>query len=260
MPQVVASPPRCARGLGIAAAVIACSALVSCSSGPPAQELTVFAASSLRTPFTELAATFEEQHPGVVVRVNAAGSADLLAQLNEGAPADVFAPADLTTMRRAAAADLVQRPVRPFASNTMTIVVPPANPNGITEFADLSDPGLTVVVCAPVVPCGAATERVEQRTGVELAPASEETAVADVVAKVAGGEADAGVAYVTDVAESDSVVGVAIPARDNAVNRYSIAVTTADGTTDSALAEEFVSLVVGAQGRRVLADVGFGPP
>lgn len=219
------------------------------------QELTVFAASSLRGPFTQLGDTFEQRHPQVTVRLNAAGSADLLAQLEQGAPADVFAPADLETMRRATAAGLVSEPVRRFASNTMTIAVPPGNPAGVRRFSDLAAPDVTVVVCAPVVPCGSATERIRQKSGVTLAPASEENSVADVLAKVSSSEADAGIVYVTDAqAAGGTVASIPIPARDNAVNVSSIAPTPEGGD----LAREFVDLVTGAQGREVLSDAGFG--
>ena len=89
----------------------------------------------------------------------------------------MFAPADLPTMKRAEADDLVAAPIRRYASNTMSVAVPPDNPAGIKGFADLAASDVTVVVCAPVVPCGAATQRVEQRSGITLTPASEESAV-----------------------------------------------------------------------------------
>lgn len=240
-------------GIGL---LSACASDTATTSAATTTEITVFAASSLKGPFTQLADTFQQQHPGVIVRLNVAGSADLLAQLGQGAPADVFAPADLPTMKRAEADDLVAAPIRRYASNTMSVAVPPDNPAGIKGFADLAASDVTVVVCAPVVPCGAATQRVEQRSGITLTPASEESAVADVLAKVASGEADAGVVYVTDVTAADgAVTGVPIAASSNAVNVYSIAVAADSG--QAALADEFVALVTGSTGREVMADAGF---
>ncbi len=229
------------------------------ASATPARPLTVYAASSLTASFTEIGRQFELSHPGVIVRFNFAGSADLVAQLQQGAPADVFASADAANMDKAVSAGLVSGTPTDFATNSMTIAVPPDNPAQIADFADLAQPGAQVVVCAPAVPCGAATERVEAHTGVILSPVSEESAATDVVNKVAAGEADAGVVYVTDVVGSDgSVSGIAIPARDNAVNTYPIGVLA--DSREEALAREFQELVLGRQGRKVLTSAGFGSP
>lgn len=240
-----------------------CSASTSSSPGesePKAGgEMTVFAASSLTAPFTEIGRQFESAHPGTKVRFNFAGSADLVSQLQQGADADVFASADTANMDRAVGDSLVAGSPQDFATNTMAIAVPPDNPAGVTRFADLTDSATQVVVCAPQVPCGAATERVEQSTGVTLTPVSEESAVADVLNKVITGEADAGVVYVTDVATAgDKVLGVPIPVRDNAVSTYPIAVLAA--SADSTVAQEFEALVLGPTGQRILADAGFGAP
>ncbi len=193
------------------------------------------------------------------MRFNFAGSSDLVAQLQQGAPADVLASADTRTMDRAAEDQLLAGPPTTFATNTMTIAVPPDNPAGVATFADLVGPDVLVVVCAPQVPCGAATQEVEANTGITLAPVSEESSVADVLNKVATGEADAGVVYVTDVKGSAGrVTGVPIPAEVNAVTTYPIAVLAA--AASPMLAQQFESLVVGAQGQEVLADAGFGTP
>ena len=111
-----------------------------------------------------------------------------------------------------------------FASNTLTIAVAPGNPKQIKSFQDLTKPGLTVVVCAPPVPCGSATQKVEEATGVNLAPVSEESSVTDVLNKVTTGEADAGLVYVTDaMGAGDKVAAVAFPEAAGAVNTYPIA-------------------------------------
>ena len=261
------------RGLVRSAALVAAGALLAAcgsssgedpgaSTSPSAaasDELTVLAAASLKATFTELASTFEDAHPGTTVQLAFGGSSDLVAQLQQGAPGDVLATADTANMEKAAADDLVSGEAAAFATNSMTIAVPPGNPAGIESFADLAEKGARVVVCAPQVPCGAATERVEESTGVTLSPVSEENSVSDVLGKVAAGEADAGVVYVTDIQGSaGSVESVAIPADVNATNTYPIAVLS--GSAQPALAGEFVSLVLGDTGQQGLADAGFGEP
>jgi molybdate transport system substrate-binding protein len=219
----------------------------------------VLAAASLKTAFTELGALFRTANPGASVRFSFAGSSDLVAQLQQGAPGDVLATADTATMDRAAADDLLAGAAQPFATNTMMIAVPPGNPAKITAFADLAGEAVIVVVCAPQVPCGAATEQVEANTGVALSPVSEEGSVTDVLGKVSSGQADAGVVYVTDVtAAGEAVQGVAIPADANATSTYPVAVLA--GSRDQALAGRFRDLVLSAHGQQVLADAGFGAP
>ena len=107
--------------------------------------------------------------------------------MTQGAPADVFASADTNNMNKAVQAGLLAGDPVNFASNTLTIVVAPGNPKNITSFQDLTKPGLSVVVCAPQVPCGSATKKVEDATGVQLNPVSEESQVTDVLTKVTTG-------------------------------------------------------------------------
>jgi len=241
----------------VAVAAALCSA---CSSArPPAGTLTVFAAASLKTPFTELAHRFEKAHSATTVTLNFAGSSDLVAQLDQGAPADVFASADTANMTKAVDARLVAGSPVDFATNTLTIVTRPGNPRGIRGFADLAAPGLQLVVCAPQVPCGAATARLEESTGVTLRPVSEESSVTDVLGKVTSGQGDAGLVYVTDAATAgDTVTAVPFPEARGAVNVYPIAVLEKAGDRSSAAA--FVELVTGAEGRKVLSDAGFAQP
>jgi len=249
-----------------AAALLAAAALAAgtagCGSAGGAGEgktLTVFAAASLKAPFTTLARSFEASHPGTKVTLSFAGSSDLATQLGQGAPADVFASADPANMAKVTGAGLAEGSPRNFASNTLTIAVPPANPAGITSFADLARPGTRVVVCAPQVPCGAAAVAVEGKTGVRLAPVSEESSVTDVLGKVASGEADAGLVYVTDVkGAAGKVKGVPFRESAAAVNTYPI--TALRGGRNKDLAGVFLDEVTGAEGQKVLADAGFGRP
>lgn len=251
-----------------ALAVATTTALTGCSSDETtgteptstttatAGPLTVFAAASLKSTFTELGKQFEAAHPGSTVTFNFAGSSDLVAQLHQGAPADVFASADTNNMTKAG--DLVDHPVN-FATNTLTIVTPPGNPGQVASFADLAKPGVTVVICAPQVPCGAATEKVEKSTGVTLTPVSEESSVTDVLGKVTSGQADAGLVYVTDAKNAGAkVTEVPFPESASAVNTYPIATVTS--STNPSGAAAFTELVTGPQGQRVLADAGFAAP
>jgi len=263
------------RTIGLAIAGLATAAvLAGCSSSPApeptatattssapveAKTLTVFAAASLKDTFTQLADTFEQANPGVTVSLNFAGSADLVTQITEGAPADVFAAADQKNMTKLTDAGLVSATPEIFATNTLQIAVPTGNPAGITSFADLAKPEVKLVICAAQVPCGAATVKIEEATGITLSPVSEENAVTDVLGKVSSGEADAGVVYVTDVAGSKGAVdGIAFPESSGAVNSYPIAPLAASSDPD--LAAAFVALVTGAVGQKVLAAAGFGAP
>ena len=182
-----------------------------------------------------------------------------MAQLQQGAPADVFASADTRNMDKATADSLTAgRPVD-FATNTLEIAVPPGNPGKVASLRDLARPGLKVVVCAPAVPCGAAATEVEAAAKVDLAPVSEEQSVTDVLGKVSTGEADAGLVYVTDVRGAGGAVqGVPFPESSSVVNTYPIAALK--GSRNPALAAAFVQAVTGDAGQAVLAAAGFPRP
>ncbi|EFQ83710.1 molybdate ABC transporter, periplasmic molybdate-binding protein [Aeromicrobium marinum DSM 15272] len=248
------------RRLLLTAAVL--FATTSCGSDPGAAEevtLTVFAAASLTATFEEIAEEFESANEGVTVRLSLAGSSDLVAQLQQGAPADVFASADERTMAKATDDDLIDPAPRIFATNTLVIATPPGNPAGIAGLADLADEALNVVVCAPEVPCGAATERVGTAAGVEISADSEEQSVTDVLGKVRSGEADAGLVYVTDAAGAgDDVERLAFAESGAAVNRYPIGVVA--GSPNADLAAAFAAFVRGTTGQRILGAAGFGLP
>lgn len=245
-----------------AAALVSVLLVGACSAEPSPQAhdtITVFAAASLKPAFTEIGKRFEADNPGATVEFSFAGSSDLVTQLTQGADADVFASADTRNMDKAAQAGLVDGDPVDFATNTLTIAVAPGNPKGIKGFRDLAKPGVSVVVCAPPVPCGGATEKVEQATAVTLAPVSEETSVTDVLNKVTTGQADAGVVYLTDAADAgDQVTSVPFPEAAQAVNTYPIAVL--EQAQNSDLAHRFVDLVTGEAGQKVLAEEGFTKP
>lgn len=244
-----------------AAAVIALALGIGgcASSGDEDERVTVLAAASLTGTFTELAEQFEREHDGVDVVLSFGGSSDLAAQIVEGAPADVFAAADERTMGTVVDAGAAEGTPVAFATNTLQIVVPKGNPARVASLADVARPGTRTVLCAPQVPCGAASAALLGKAGVEVSPVSEEQSVTDVLGKVRSGEADAGLVYVTDVrGAGDDVGGVEVPEAAGVVNHYPI--VALGEAADSGLADEFVAFVRGPQGRSVLADAGFGAP
>lgn len=221
--------------------------------------LTVFAAASLKSTFEELGAQFEKDNPGVTIEFNFAGSSDLVAQIQDGAPADVFASADVNNMDKAVAADVVSGEPTLFATNVLQIATPPNNPQNIKTFADLAKPGVKLVVCAPQVPCGNATVQVAKKAGVTLSPVSEEQSVTDVLGKVRSGEADAGLVYVTDVTSAgDDVLGIAFPESDAVVNEYPIVALKNSKNLD--VAEAFAKFIASPAGQKVFKAAGFGQP
>jgi molybdate transport system substrate-binding protein len=220
--------------------------------------LTVYAASSLKATFEQVAEEFEQANDGVEVELVFGGSSDLVSQIQDGAEGDVFASADETTMAELGD-DERGRAAQVFATNTLQIATPPDNPAGVETLQDLAGSDVDLVLCAPEVPCGAAAEKVAEVAGLELEPVSEEQSVADVLGKVTSGQADAGLVYVTDViAAGDEVAGIEFAESADAVNSYPI--TTLTGSEDADLAAAFVELVLGATVQGILADAGFGTP
>jgi molybdate transport system substrate-binding protein len=244
----------------VLAAILSLSFLTGCgSSSNDDKKIIVFAAASLKKSFTDIGEQFKTDNPGADVEFSFAGSSDLVTQLTQGAHADVFASADTKNMEKVTKAALAAGDPVNFASNTLMIVVAPGNPKNINSFQDLTRPGLNVVVCAPQVPCGSATQKVEQATGVKLAPVSEESQVTDVLNKVVTGQADAGLVYITDaIGAGNKVTSVPFPEAAGAVNVYPIAVLKASQNAD--LARKFVDLVTGEAGQKILHAAGFAKP
>ena len=259
----------------LAAAALVALALTGCASTSPAAspaastptlssaaldgDITVFAAASLKTTFTELAASFEAENPGTTVALNFAGSSDLVTQIIEGAPADVFASADTKNMAKLTDESLAAGDPVDFATNVLEIAVPPGNPAGVVDFADLAGPDVRLVVCAPEVPCGSATATVAAAADLTLTPVSEESSVTDVLGKVTSGEADAGLVYVTDVAAAgDAVEGIDFAESAEAVNTYPIVALKDSASAE--VAQAFVDYITGSAGADVLQAAGFGAP
>lgn len=228
------------------------------SETPLSGDLTVFAAASLTETFDRLAATFEQVNPEVNVKPVYDGSSTLVTQLSEGASADVFASADVANMVRATDADAMNGPAVVLAKNAMQIAVAHGNPHGIRGLDDLADPDLLVVLCAPQVPCGAASATLISDAGMKVTPVSEEQNVKAVLTKVSLGEADAGLVYATDVkASGGDVDGVDIANANKAVNTYMIGVPAS--TTNKAAGQAFIDMVLSDAGQTILAEVGFAP-
>jgi molybdate transport system substrate-binding protein len=227
--------------------------LVGCSDDE--QTLTVLAAASLTDVLEELAVAFEDGHD-VDVRLSFGSSTDLAEQAADGAPGDVLATADETSMQVAGDAG-VAGDVERFATNELVLVTPPDNPAGIESLADLAD--ATWVRCADDVPCGRVALGVLEDDGVTAEPASLEEDVRATLDKVVSGEADAGLVYATDaVAAGDAVATVEIPGAEQRLTSYFV--TTLEQAEDAELAQLWVDLMLSDAGRRVLEDAGFGAP
>jgi molybdate transport system substrate-binding protein len=228
--------------------------------------LQVFAAASLKGAFDQLAEQFGAAHPDVDVKpISYDGSSTLVTQLVGGAKADVFASADTKNMQKVVDAGLVQGDPTVFTTNTLQIAVAPGNPKNIHSLADLatlSNDGGKVVICAPEVPCGNASQTALTAAGVTLKPASQEQNVTAVLTKVQAGEADAGLVYRTDVQGAGGKVdGVDFPESAQAVNQYPIAELVAGSRSgDDATAAAFVQYVLGPDGQAVLTKLGFVAP
>jgi molybdate transport system substrate-binding protein len=221
-------------------------------------ELVVFAAASLTESFEKIGEQFETSYPGVTVSVNFAGSATLARQINEGAPADVFASASPDRMQSVTDAGNAAGSPTVFTRNQLVIAVPPGNPAGLTELADLAGPGVKVALCAEQVPCGAAARTALDSAGVDLTPVTLEQDVRATLSKVTLGEVDAALVYRTDVTAATALAAIEFPESASALNDYPIVVLAGAGNPPAAAA--FVEFVRSAPGQRALTDAGFQPP
>lgn len=236
-------------------ALVVAASLSACTTGG-SSTVTVLAAASLVDGFEELADAYEARTPGVEVRLAVAGSQQLATQVLEGAPADVFASADQRQMARVVEAGLAAQDPDVFAQNDLAIVVPEGNPQGIGGLEDLADPSLAVVLAAPEVPAGRYARQVVDGAGVEVEPVSLEADVRSVLAKVALGEADAGIVYTSDVVASDAAVDrVDLPAEHQVVADYPIAALE-DGPNPTG-GDDFVAFVHSDDALAILAGFGF---
>lgn len=226
---------------------------------PLAGSITVFAGSSLTDAFKKAADQLKVKNPGTEFTFNFGSSSTLATQIINLAPADVFASADEANMQKIVDAKLNDGAPAIFVSNRLQIAVAAGNPKGITGLTDLAKPGLIVVLAAPTVPAGKYALESVQKAGVTVKVASQEIDVRAVLNKVALGEADAGIVYVTDVKSAGArVTGVDIPEQRQVIARYPIAVVKE--TKNPRLAKAYVDYLFSDEGQRLLAEFGFSIP
>jgi len=243
--------------LGVALVVGACTS-DNTSATPGSGPVLVFGAASLTEAFQDVQATLKTEQPGVSITYNFGGSGALVAQIQQGAPADVIATADTASMQKLVDAGLVETP-QTFAKNKLQILVAPGNPKGIHGLSDLARGDIKFVTEDETVPAGRYAAQALQSADVPVDPVSKETDVKSAVAKVTSGEADATIVYVTDVTAAGSKgMGVTIPDSQNVVATYPIAVVKAAKHHDAARA--FVDALVNGTGRDALRARGFLPP
>jgi molybdate transport system substrate-binding protein len=219
----------------------------------------VFAAASLQETFTTLGKDFQQAYPGTKVVFSFGGSDQLAASITGGAPADVFAAASPATMKTVTDKGDAAGTPSDFVRNQLEIATLPGNPKHIRTLKDLTKPGLSVVLCAKTVPCGAAAQTALTASDLKLTPKSYEQDVKSALTKVELKEADAAVVYQTDVSSAGSKVqGVNFPESAKAINEYPIAPLKDAPNPNGAAA--FIALVKSAEGQKVLTQAGFLNP
>lgn len=233
-------------------------------------ELTVYAAASLKETLQEISAAYATAAPGVRLTVSTAASTALRAQIEQGAPADVFLSADTTQPAALVDAGLVAGETLVFAGNRLAIIVPAADPAGIDTPADLARPGIGIVAAGEAVPITRyASELIDRLAGLEGYPAgyaeavtanvvSREDDVKIVVAKIELGEGDAAIVYQTDALASEGVSTVDIPAEANVVASYAGMVVKA--SVHPVEARAFLDWLVTDPAQSIFAPHGFAPP
>lgn len=232
------------------------------------QTLTVFAASSLTGAFTEIGKAFEAANPGITVTLNFAGSGALRTQIEEGAPADVFASASGKEMDTLVTGNFITKDApQIFLTNKLVVILPANNPSALEKLEDLSKPGIKLVLAAETVPVGnyarQALDKMNGSFGTDFKDkvlaniVSNEDNVKQVVAKVQLGEADAGIVYISDSIAAPDLKSIEIPTDLNVIAKYPIAPLAKSENAD--LAAKFTEYVLSAEGQAVLQKWGFAP-
>jgi molybdate transport system substrate-binding protein len=266
------SPPTPAASPAAGATAVATPQAAAVGFPEGGGSLTVFAAASLTDSFNKIKSDLEQQHPGLSITFNFAGSQTLVTQLSEGAEADVAALASTGQMTAANEAGVIDGQSSIFAKNRLTVVVPKNNPAGITSPADLSKEHLRLVLAAEEVPAGQYARASICNMGRDVSSygdgfvervagnvVSEEDNVKAVLAKVQLGEADAGIVYVTDVTPNvaSEVTAIPIPDGVNVIASYPVAAVKGG---QAELAQAFISYLLGPEGQATLQSFGFAPP
>ncbi|MFD5427039.1 molybdate ABC transporter substrate-binding protein [Streptomyces sp. NPDC127084] len=226
------------------------------TSTAPKGDLTVLAASSLTDVFKKAGAAYEREHPGTKLTFSFAGSQELVAQVRQGAPADVLVTADTKSMDKVKA-DTGTPAI--IAKNRLVIATAEGNPKKIGGLRDLAGSDLKVVLAAPEVPAGKYSDRILDAQKITVKPVSLEPNVRAVLSKVELGEADAGLVYKTDAeSASDKVDAVAIPDAQNAIAQYPAATLKESKHAEAAAA--FVAWLSTPEARKILQEAGFQQP
>ncbi|MEV4536151.1 molybdate ABC transporter substrate-binding protein [Asanoa sp. NPDC049518] len=258
-----------ARWTSIVLAAVTAASLTACGSSDKATigggaggvsgPITVFAAASLTGSFTQIGKDFEAANPGTTVTFSFAGSSALATQINQGAPADVFASAAPANMKTVTDAGNADGTPQSFAKNQLVIAVPKGNPQNITTLAGLAQPRVKVALCAPQVPCGNAAQKALQAATVTVTPVTQEQDVKAALSKVTLGEVDAALVYRTDAkAAAADIDGIEFPESAGAINEYPIVVL--ENGPNTAGGQAFVAYVMSEPARKVLTDAGFQAP
>lgn len=247
------------RAFAIASLLVAAACGGASQPAADAGSVTVFAGSSLTDAFKKAGEQLKVKNPGTDYVFNFGSSSTLATQITNGAPADVFASSDDVNMQKVVDAQLLEGGPAFFVGNRLQIAVGAGNPKEIAGLADLAKPERILVLAGPTVPAGRYALEALGKAGVNVRPASQEVDVRAVLNKVALGEADAGIVYITDVKSAGTrVTGVDIPERHQVIARYPIAVVK--GSKNPGLAKSFVEYLFSDEGQRLLAEFGFSRP
>jgi molybdate transport system substrate-binding protein len=248
--------------------VEASSSSVATSAAPA--DLTIFGAASLGKALEQIKSTYETANPGSRITISTDSSAALEMKIEQGAPADVFLSADTTNPKKLVDGGLADGAATDVAGNKLTIITPKGNPAGLTSPFDLAKTGVRVIAAGDEVPISRyAKQLVDKLAGEAGAPAdfaakyagnvvSKEENVSALRTKIALGEGDAGIVYVTDAAASDKVDTVAIPDASNVSATYAGVVVKA--SKDAEAAHAFLDWLSGPDGQAILKEYGFLPP
>jgi len=222
-------------------------------------ELNVLVSASLANSFEKIGKVFMAKFLNVSVRFNFAGSATLVTQIQQGAPVDIVAMADIENMNKVlSSGDIDRMSVSILARNRLAILVQRGNPQKIETLSDLARSGLKVVLCDLAQPCGKYAANVLSKANVSLKAVSREASASGVVSRVGLGEADAGIAYLTDgLVAGDKVDSVKIAEEFNLLAEYPIGVATKPTTKDNSAIVAFMAMIKSSVGRKVLVENGF---
>ncbi len=255
--------------MGAAMVLAGCSATSSSTgSSPRSTKLTVLAAASLTKVFPQIGDEFTKAHPDVTFAFSFAGTDQLAAQIQQGAPADVFAGASTKYGDQLAAANQI-KPYKVFCTNQLVLITPASNPAGLTSLQDLSTKPVKLVIGSETVPVGSYTRTVLSNLDAVYGSGyadkvlanvvSNEDSVTSIVTKVESGEADAGFVYITDsLAAGSQVSAITLPTDAQAVAKYPIAVVSA--SAHASVAQQFVDFMLTDTAQQLLQKAGFGAP